>query len=258
VALAVGWPDSLSYWEEAKDVYETLLAEKPEAPDRQRNVALVCKYLGAYFNRSKDSTRALGHLERALALDEARLSHRPEDRQARFDVANSISSVAYEYWQQGELQRAVELYERSLVFRQDLAEADPEDVLARNRLGYTHQQLGGLLEELGELSRALRHARASAALFGSLTTNSARFYAARGQWLLSRLEERQGRRAESCRASIEAFTIMSDVSREWVPREIGEHEDLAPRVASHAAECGDGAARDWLNQEPTAPSPEAR
>ena len=48
-AIAVGKPDSLPHWTRAGAVYETLLARRPNDASRQRNAALVEKYLGNFL-----------------------------------------------------------------------------------------------------------------------------------------------------------------------------------------------------------------
>ena len=51
-------------------LYNALLADDADNPENQRNAALVDKYLGAQYQARGDSTQALQHFQRALALDE--------------------------------------------------------------------------------------------------------------------------------------------------------------------------------------------
>jgi non-specific serine/threonine protein kinase/serine/threonine-protein kinase len=248
-AIAVGWPDSLPNWEAARVVYEELLAERPDDPVRQRNVALVHKYLGSYFNSSRDHARAARHNERALSLDEARLAADPDNRQALFDVAIAMGNVAYDHAQLGDVRGAVELYERSLVHRRTLMESDPDDALARNRVAFAHLRLGEFYFELGDLSRALENARRSASLFDAASSAvDDRMRQGQVHWLLSQLAERRTQRVESCREARTAFALLSELSEETRLRYLAGLDDLLPAVAAHAAGCSAPTAQEWLEK----------
>src|SRR5439155_486863 len=103
-------------------VFERLLAEQPHDADRQRNVALVQKYIGAYYERQNDFASALPHHRRALELDEKRLVSAPTSRQAQFDVAVDLSNIGLAALSADHLLDAADAYERSADIRTTLAE----------------------------------------------------------------------------------------------------------------------------------------
>ena len=167
-ALLASDPDSLPIWQRAGEVFDGLLAEQPHDPDRQRNVALVQKYIGAYYERQNDFASALQHHRRALELDETRLASAPTSRQARFDVAADLSNVGYAALNTDHLPDAATAYERSADMRTKLAESDPKDVLARSRLAYVESRLAIVYAGLGRGQSAIDHARQAVHLSESL------------------------------------------------------------------------------------------
>ena len=68
---------SIPHWERARDHYEQDLAAHPDDREHQRNVALVCKYLGGVLETMGDYPASLKLQRRALELDERRYLARP-------------------------------------------------------------------------------------------------------------------------------------------------------------------------------------
>jgi non-specific serine/threonine protein kinase/serine/threonine-protein kinase len=161
-------PEELAAWQRAGAMFRTLLEEKPDDPDRQRNVALTEKYIGTYFENQNDFASALAHHQRAQALDDKRVAARPSDRTAQFDAAIDLSNVAYAEWQTGHPADAAATYERSLEIRKRLAESDPSDVLARSRVAYVHSRLAAVYLEMHQVDNALAHSREAARLGESM------------------------------------------------------------------------------------------
>ena len=201
-ALLTDDPDSLPIWRRAGEVFDAMLAERPGDPDRQRNVALVQKYIGSYWDRQQDTVAALRHHRRALELDEQRLAANPSNRVVQFDVAVDLSSVGHGEIATGRLIEAARVYERSLSIRSTLAESDPKDVLARAKLAYAHSRLGFVNGELRRTTQALDHARRAVALFssiGPLDLANQRLFA-ESLDVLGRVETLAGHQDAACRA----------------------------------------------------------
>lgn len=152
-----GTDAELPHWKRAGEVFGELLAEKPTDLGRMRNVALVEKYLGGYYE-DKDNARALGHHTRALQLDQQRLAAAPDNRTAQLDLALDWASVAYQLRIAGRRDEAVDNYRRSIEVRRRLSESDPKDVFARQRLAFALAQLAETEAELGQIDAALAHA----------------------------------------------------------------------------------------------------
>jgi eukaryotic-like serine/threonine-protein kinase len=194
--------DCLALWQRAGASFETLLAERPDDPDRQRNVALVEKYIGAYYDRQADYGSSLPHHRRALAMDENRLAGSPVSRRAQFDVAVDLSNVGLASLNSKRLPEAAAAYERSIQMRTALAESDPTDVLARSRLAIAASKLALTYLELGRIGPALGRARQAVRLSESLAHLDSlhRAYFADALTTTGRVEEKAGQTAAACAA----------------------------------------------------------
>ena len=234
--------ESLPYWQRARDIFGTLLAEKPDDTDRQRNVALSEKYIGAYYENQEDFASALTHHVQAQDLDERRLRAKPSDRVAQFDVAIDLSNIAFAEWQTKHLAAAATHYEQSLEMRKRLAESDPSDVLARSRVAYAHSRLALLYDEMNELSKTLDHAREAARLGESMARidpEHAELYAD-DLHVLGRAEERAGHAAAACAAFRQAFdlTTVLVANTSVDPNLTSRVKEIRGRVQGKLASCG--------------------
>jgi non-specific serine/threonine protein kinase/serine/threonine-protein kinase len=141
--------DSVPVWERAMAYYDGQLAREPESYAHRRNASLMRKYLSSTLTSLGRRSEAGQHHHRALELDELRLAAAPDNRQARLDAAISNGQMGEFLEQGGQLSAAAERYERGLTLRREAAQADPKDVLARERLAYGLMSLGLLRHKLG-------------------------------------------------------------------------------------------------------------
>lgn len=207
-ALMAKDPESLPLWRRAGEVFEQLLAEQPDDPDRLRNVALVAKYIGTSHQRSEQSADALRAFERALALDERRLRRNPSDRTAQLDVAIDVANLAFSNQRSGRLAEAVAGYQRALEIRTRLAESDPGDVRARRFQGFAHTRLSELYNLMREYPRALQHAARAVGIAETLGQESAyRLDLMEALGELGLAQVRTGQRVVGCRAYERAVSV---------------------------------------------------
>jgi eukaryotic-like serine/threonine-protein kinase len=240
LATRIGWPNSLPHWQKSGALYDALLAAAPDNSSWQRNAALVEKYVGGYYETSRDYATALAHHQRALALDQKRVDRRPDDRQGQLDLAIDLSNVAYGHWMRKELQEAIALYKRSLDMRQRLLATDPSDVFAQEKVAFVYRQLGALYSQAGDAREALLHYRAGVDQFQKIrpdrTVNLV--YMADCWSGIARLEAEARRSRESCEAYGRAFDLYQQTRNgERADDEHPERKPLA-EVARAAARCG--------------------
>ena len=240
--INVPMSDSLPYWQRARDIFGTLLSEKPDDPDRQRNVALSEKYIGAYYEQREDYASALAHHVQAQDLDERRLRAKPSDRVAQFDIAIDLSNIAYAEWQTKHLAAAATHYEQSLEMRKQLAESDPSDVLARSRVAFVHSHLAGLYDEMDQVTKALDHAREAARLgetMARIDPQHAQMYADDLQ-ALGTAEARAGHKAEACAAFRQTFELTSVLvaNKDLDPSVTARVKALQDQAHGGLAKCG--------------------
>ena len=162
-AWRIGDQTALPIWRRAGELYDGLLADEPNNPQRIRNVALVEKYVGGLLEQS-DPPASLDHYRRALALDERRLARQPENPQVRLDTAIDLSNLAVSVETLHDYPQAIALRRRSADIRRALLAADPRNVLVRGRLAFALKALARAEGHAGGLEAALAHAQESVAL----------------------------------------------------------------------------------------------
>jgi non-specific serine/threonine protein kinase/serine/threonine-protein kinase len=207
--------NALVEWTKAGAVFQALLDERPEDPDRQRNVALVEKYVGTHYEGDNEYERALPHYVRALELDEKRLAAAPSNRSAQFDVSVDLSSVAFSRHVTGHPAEAIPDFERCLRIREELSASDPKDVQVKRQLKVVHDRLGRLFIDLGRVSDALDHHRKAVAIAESMATIdvNAKFDLADSLFALAVAEALDGRMAVACDAYLRSFAIADGLLR---------------------------------------------
>jgi non-specific serine/threonine protein kinase/serine/threonine-protein kinase len=237
-ALNAGYPGSLPHWQEAKRLFESILAADPDAPVKLRNVALVEKYLGGYYERAHDPAQALAHHERAYELDARRLRATPDSRQAQIDLAIDLSNLANAHEERGELQKAIDLYRQSLAMRERISTSDPADVYARGRVAYVHDQLALLNVKLGQLGTAREHAQTAVRLNRGLVDLSLQYRAqqARAYLTLGRVETAARTPAAACASLATASALFAGLAGDRVVAEANRVP--AAFAAGRLAECG--------------------
>ncbi|MGA3186710.1 MAG: protein kinase [Bryobacteraceae bacterium] len=147
-------PDgALSEFQAALKIHEALLAASPQNAREQRNLALDHKYLCYTFEES-DLAKAAEHCQFAVDLDEKRAAANPGDLEAKQDLAYSLSQSGTIYDNKKDFPAAFKSFSRSLLIRQSVVDADPQNVRARASLIYPHLALGDVLTEMGRIKEA--------------------------------------------------------------------------------------------------------
>lgn len=240
LALTLTGPDALAEWKKTGEIFEALLAKQPDDADRQRNVALVQKYIANQYEAASDNASALPYYLRALALDEQRATADPANRLARFDVAVDLSSTGHAKRSLGRLDEAAADLERSVTIRAELAASDPKDVLARGKLAAAHQRLGLVYRDMGRLPEALSHSRAAVGIAEPLAAVGAEQRRLLAEYLESvALTEEQARdRTASCRDYRRALQLATALVKEELDANVGHRVDeLRARAARFVASC---------------------
>lgn len=159
MALGLGTqPEALPAWQAAGGIFDTLLAEKPDDVDRQRNVALVNKYIGGWYGGQKQFDLAESHYRRAMEIDERTLTAHPEDRRAQFDVSIDLANLATVLANRGVRDEAIDLFERSVAIRETRVKSDPADIQAQVSLARALDMMSAWRLKFDDLPGARRDA----------------------------------------------------------------------------------------------------
>ncbi len=79
----------------------------------------------------------------------------PAEVEFRFGLAGIFNRLGNIYEVQGDLNRALEMYEKALKISQSLVELDPTNAGFKRDLAVTFNNLGDIYEAQGDLTRAL-------------------------------------------------------------------------------------------------------
>lgn len=196
----------IAYIEEAAALDEAVLARKPADENRQRNVALMDKYLAGSLLKEGDLNRSIPYLKRAAELDQALAAHSPHDPVAKLDYAIDLSQWGTYYSMKDDLGKAIEFTRKSLTLRREIAAANPKDAWAKDRLAFILGQLGNL--ELRGSPREALTAYQEALTVGGKAEQRVQALAG-----LAVAYRRLGDRAASCAAYGGAAKLYRDVAK---------------------------------------------
>ena len=162
------WTAALASYRSASDGYRRLLDGAPD-DDALRHWALCEKRMGAIMNRSERWADAAEHYRRALAADEARAARAPDSAPARRDVSVTCVDLSIALNNLGDPSGAAALLRRALGIREELARADPSDVLAQINLISVQWRLASSRLKEGDWRTALRELAPATASAEKLT-----------------------------------------------------------------------------------------
>jgi serine/threonine protein kinase len=198
LATHVGWPESRVHWESAGREFESLLSDRPEDPDRMRNVALVDKYLASRLSGEPDEAQR--RAERAAQLDARRVDLLPGNRPAMIDAAISYAQLATLLTDPRD---RLPLFEKSLALRERVVTADPADQFAREVYRRALIQVASTRLEVGDEDGARDAADRAVAAFKAedprVIDTPDIYWRARAYLLAGIIDGRAGRGGAGCR-----------------------------------------------------------
>jgi tetratricopeptide (TPR) repeat protein len=149
----------------ALEMFEVLLAARPDDDDARRSVARASKTLGSTLNDLHRYTEAEAYYARALAIDEGRVAALPRSSQAQLDLSLDLSLLATLRMNYDDPRGALTFWGRTIAVRKALVDADPKDARARGRLAFAYLRssyvravLGDFDGGLADANEALSHA----------------------------------------------------------------------------------------------------
>jgi len=239
--LAGHFDEVLDRYQQATAIFEDLLKKEPGNLGRQRNVALGHKYIaGNLVDHGGDLESAEFHLNRAEQLDAARAAGHPQDRQAKLDLSFDYSQDAgFQLNRKKDPPKALDLFQKTLALREELAAADPQDAQAQQRLVFVENLLALTLLEMKRPSEADPHAsralRLSQQLYAREESPLNREQLARAYQVLGQAEEGIGHRQPACTALLQARTLAMRNQQEGKAGH--EEEDILNEVQKSLPAC---------------------
>jgi non-specific serine/threonine protein kinase/serine/threonine-protein kinase len=217
--------EAAPHWEAAGKLFEALWQEKPDDPDRMRNVALVDKYYGRLLLDQGRLEDGMSRYRRALDLDEKRLAMRPGFRQSQFDVAIDLANMGAGLTQLDRTEEALTYYERSISMREQLVASDEKDRSARLALvrvlttaARLHLQNGDSAQARRRLDRVAEIEATDQGLKDDRTFQRDRV---KGLTIEARLALDAGQRSQACAVYSRAMRLAGEVypRKDWDPQD---------------------------------------
>jgi non-specific serine/threonine protein kinase/serine/threonine-protein kinase len=154
-------PHALASFEQATPLYQAVYDSNTGDTEVRRSVALCHKRLGAIL-LERDPGQAVGHMRRAIELDEASLASSPMGPRQRRDLSTSNTQLGFALWRIGDAQGALVAYRRALSLREGLMRDDAKNVQAPHDvssalyyIGVAENGIGNRAEAIASFQRAM-------------------------------------------------------------------------------------------------------
>ncbi len=157
LAVSAKWPEVLTNYQKALEIYEHLLQLDPKNALYLTNVCFAHKHVGAVLGMQKQLQAALDHYQVALAIDEARIKADPENANIRYAITFTYNDIGYYLGEQGKIDEALDSYRKSVAIRSQLVAADPNDTRARGGLANNYSNMAWLLLKRHDFEAALEN-----------------------------------------------------------------------------------------------------
>jgi tetratricopeptide (TPR) repeat protein/tRNA A-37 threonylcarbamoyl transferase component Bud32 len=232
--------DSAEAFGRSREIYESLLLEKPDEMRVQQNLSQVLKYAAGLHYRKGEDRAGLDLIVKARAIDEKLLAADPRSPEAQVNFVFALSQLSWGYSRLGDLAGALAAEQESLGMREKIVAQNPGDARAQERLAYGLTAMGLLRRKTGDHEAAQRDYLRAHALYTELR--------ARGQarslvgselggteLALGDLAVERGRPAEACQRYRRAAAVYGELVAQGTLR--SDHHEEAERARSAAAAC---------------------
>jgi non-specific serine/threonine protein kinase/serine/threonine-protein kinase len=233
--------DSPEAFGRSREIYESLLLEKPDEPRIMRNLSQVHKYLAGLHYRKGENRSGLDLIVKARVIDEKLLAANPENPVAQADLCFSLNQLSWGYSKLGDLAGALATIQESLAIQERILARNPGEARVQERLGYALRAAALLRRKAGDRASALRDYQRAHAIYTDLR---ARGYG--GAYVgtelgiteleLGDLASEEPRRAEACQWYRRSAALFGELVAQGALRS-DSHED-AEKARRAAAACG--------------------
>ena len=233
--------DSAEAFGRSREIYESLLREKPDEPRILRSLSQVHKYVAGLHYRKGEDRSGLDLIVKAHAIDEKLLAANPENPVAQMDLSFSLNQLSWGYSRLGDLNGALAAIQESLAMQERILARNPGEARVQDRVGYALRAMALLRRKAGDRGAARRDYLRAQAIYTELR---ARGYG--GAYVgtelgiteleLGDLAAEEGRRAEACQWYRRSAALFGELVTQGALRS-DSHEE-ADKARRAAAACG--------------------
>ncbi len=233
--------DSAEAYGRSREIYESLLLEKPDEPRVLQKLSQVHKYAAGLHYRKGEDRSGLDLIVKARALDEKLLALKPENPVAQTDLAFALSQLSWGHSKLGDLARALAAEQESLALREKVLAQNPGDARAQERQAYSLRAIASLRRKTGDPAAARRDYLRAHAIYTDLRTRGyGGAYVGSDLGItdleLGDLAAEGGRRAESCQWYRRSAAVFGELAARGAVR--SDNHEEADKARRAAAACG--------------------
>jgi len=232
--------DSAEAFGRSREIYESLLLEKPDEPRVLRNLSQVHKYVAGLHYRKNEYRAGLDLIGKARAIDEKLLAANPENPEAQADLTFSLNQLSWGHSHLGDLAPALAAMQESLAMRERLVTRNPEDARAQDQLAYAFRARARLWRQTGDRAAARRDYLRAHALYTDLRARG--YGGAYGgselgvtELALGEVAEEEGRQAEACQWFRRSAAVYGELAARGAV--LPNHQEDAETARRAAAKC---------------------
>jgi serine/threonine protein kinase len=233
--------DSTEAFGRSREIYESLLLEKPDEVRLLQKLSQVYNYTAGLHYRKGEHRRGLDLVVKAHAIDEKLLAAEPESPQAQMDLAFSLGQLSWGYSELGDLTAALAAMQRRLDIQERLLARDPGQARAQSGLAYALRAIALLRWKTGDREAALRDYLRAHAIYTDLRARGyARTYMGSELGItdleLGDLAAAEGRRTEACQWYRRSAAVFGELAADGAVR--SDNHEEAEKARRAAADCG--------------------
>jgi tetratricopeptide (TPR) repeat protein len=230
--------DSADAFARSREIYESLLLEKPDEPRLLQNLSQVYKYAANIHYGKGEHKAGLDLIVKARAIDEKLLAANPESPEAQMALSFSLGQVSWGHFYLGNLAGALAARQESLAIRERILARNPGEARAQDQLASGLRVLASLRRKAGDRATARGDYLRSHAIFTDLR---ARGYGGTyvGSELgiteleLGELAAEEGRQAEACQWYRRSAGVFGELAAQGAVRsDTHEEAEKARRAAA--------------------------
>ena len=232
--------DSAEAFDRSREIYESLLLEKPDEPRVLRNLSQVHKYVAGLHYRKNEYRAGLDLIGKARAIDEKLLAANPENPEAQADLTFSLNQLSWGHSHLGDLAPALAAMQESLAMRERIVTRNPEDARAQDQLAYAFRARARLWRQTGDRAAARRDYLRAHALYTDLRARG--YGGAYGgselgvtELALGEVAEEEGRQAEACQWFRRSAAVYGELAARGAV--LPNHQEDAETARRAAAKC---------------------
>jgi len=145
---------------------EEAVRGRSEDPSENRNLSLAYKQMGALLQFIKRYSEALPFYQKALALDQSRLTQHPDRPVFQLDLSFSQASIGGLLLVQGDLDGARPWFEQAVALREHVVEIDSANDFAWLSLARGYERLARVRGKQGDIAAALDYTHRRTDIYG--------------------------------------------------------------------------------------------